>query len=44
MNIPAADFGEAAARSLLNLLRGQPADLPTFPPTLTLRESVGRYR
>lgn len=44
IRIPAVEIGEGAARSLLHLMRGEAAAIPRFPPTLSVRESVARYR
>lgn len=44
IRIPAVEIGEGAARALLRLMRGEAAAIPRFPPTLSVRESVARYR
>jgi LacI family transcriptional regulator len=39
---PAVDIGMAAARGLLDLMKGQAVSLSVFPPILSIRESVSR--
>jgi len=42
VRIPASEIGEAAAKTIVQQLRGQPAALSEFPLELVLRESVAR--
>jgi len=42
IQFPPVDIGVAAARGLLNIIQGKPAQLPEFPPKLIIRESVAR--
>ena len=42
IQFPPVEIGGAAARGLINLMQGLPAELPAFPPRLIMRESVYR--
>lgn len=43
VGVPALEIGQAAAQGLLNMIGGEPCNLPTFSLTLRIRESVARH-
>lgn len=43
VGVPALEIGQAAAQGLLNMIRGEPCNLPVFSLSLRIRESVARH-
>jgi DNA-binding LacI/PurR family transcriptional regulator len=43
VGVPALEIGQAAAQGLLNMISGEPCNLPTFSLSLRIRESVARH-